>query len=98
MFAMKGGAVGAGSSLGTVLILLSALSQAGYSVLARKMTKSFHYIDITFLVSLIGFLFFNGWAVSRHLAAGELSSFWALSEIRCSFPIIYWVACSLSRG
>ncbi|WP_301171969.1 DMT family transporter [Brevibacillus nitrificans] len=77
MFAMKGGAVGAGSSMGTVLILLSALSQAGYSVLARKMTRSFHYIDITFMVSLIGFLFFNGWAVSRHLAAGELGTFWA---------------------
>ena len=28
------------------------------------------------MVSLIGFVFFNGWAVSRHLAAGTLSSFW----------------------
>lgn len=79
IFAMKGLGVSAvsGSSIGTVLILLSAFSLAGYSVLARKMTKSFHYIDMTYMVALLGFLFFNGWSVIRHSAEGTLSTYFA---------------------
>ncbi|MED4582926.1 DMT family transporter [Brevibacillus choshinensis] len=75
IFVMKGAMVGAGNGIGTVLILLSALSLAGYSVLARKMTRSFHYIDITYMVSVIGFLFFNVWAVTRHIADGTMNQF-----------------------
>ncbi|ASJ55235.1 EamA family transporter [Brevibacillus formosus] len=79
IFAMKGLGVsaGSGSSIGTILILLSAFSLAGYSVLARKMTKSFHYIDMTYMVALLGFLFFNGWSVIRHSAEGTLSTYFA---------------------
>ncbi|EJL25317.1 DMT family transporter [Brevibacillus sp. BC25] len=79
IFAMKGLSVssGSGSSIGTILILLSAFSLAGYSVLARKMTKSFHYIDMTYMVALLGFLFFNGWSVIRHSAEGTLSTYFA---------------------
>ncbi|TKI54153.1 DMT family transporter [Brevibacillus antibioticus] len=79
IFAMKGMGVSSssGSSIGTILILLSAFSLAGYSVLARKMTKSFHYIDMTYMVALLGFLFFNGWSVIRHSAEGTLSNYFA---------------------
>ncbi|MFG0213627.1 DMT family transporter [Brevibacillus porteri] len=79
IFVMKGLGVssGSGSSIGTILILLSAFSLAGYSVLARKMTKSFHYIDMTYMVALLGFLFFNGWSVIRHSAEGTLSTYFA---------------------
>ncbi|MBU8714575.1 MULTISPECIES: DMT family transporter [Brevibacillus] len=75
IFAMKGAGVGMGSSLGTILILLSALSLAGYSVLAKKMTKAFHYIDVTYMVSVIGFLAFNALALIQHGANGTLSEF-----------------------
>lgn len=75
IFAMKGAAIGGGNGTGTILILLSALSMAGYSVLAKRMTRSFHYIDITYMVSVIGFLFFNVWAVTRHAAEGTLNQF-----------------------
>ncbi len=79
IFAMKGLGVssGSGSSIGTILILLSAFSMAGYSVLARKMTKSFHYIDMTYMVALLGFIFFNGLSVIRHSAEGTLSTYFA---------------------
>ncbi|MBW5470294.1 EamA family transporter [Brevibacillus formosus] len=79
IFAMKGLGVSAvsGSSIGTILILLSAFSLAGYSVLARKMTKSFHYIDMTYMVALLGFVFFNGWSVIRHSAEGTLLTYFA---------------------
>ncbi|QRG66399.1 DMT family transporter [Brevibacillus choshinensis] len=75
IFVMKGASLGGGNALGTILILLSALSIAGYSVLAKKMTRSFHYIDITYMVSVVGFLFFNVWAVTRHAAEGTLNQF-----------------------
>lgn len=74
IFLMKGASFG-GNALGTVLILLSALSMSGYSVLARRLTRSFHFIDMTFAVALIGFLFFNVWAVARHLADGTWGPF-----------------------
>ncbi|MGG1658411.1 DMT family transporter [Brevibacillus sp. NRS-1366] len=77
IFAMKGMSVGTGNSMGTILILLSALSLAGYSVLAKKMTKSFHYIDVTYMVTIIGFLSFNAMAVYRHAAEGSLSAYFA---------------------
>ncbi|MGV3136928.1 DMT family transporter [Brevibacillus agri] len=75
IFAMKGAGVGMGDSIGTVLILLSALSLAGYSVLAKKMTKAFHYIDVTYMVSVIGFVSFNALALIRHGSEGTLSAF-----------------------
>lgn len=77
IFAMKGQGVGQGSSLGTILILLSAFSLAGYSVLARKMTKSFHYIDMTYMVAVLGFVFFNGMSIITHRAEGTLTAYFA---------------------
>ncbi|MFS0554788.1 DMT family transporter [Brevibacillus sp. 179-C9.3 HS] len=79
IFAMKGlgASTSSGSSLGTILILLSAVSLAGYSVLARKMTKSFHYIDMTYMVAVLGFVFFNAWSVIQHSVEGTLSSYFA---------------------
>ncbi|GIO08349.1 putative transporter YcxC [Brevibacillus reuszeri] len=77
IFAMKGISLATGNSLGTILILLSALSLAGYSVLAKKMTKSFHYIDVTYMVTIIGFLSFNAMALYNHIAEGSLSSYFA---------------------
>lgn len=77
IFAMKGIQFATGNSLGTILILLSALSLAGYSVLARKLTKDFHFIDVTYMVCAIGFVFFNAWSVFRHSTEGTLSEFFA---------------------
>lgn len=77
IFAMKGAQFHAGSSTGTILILLSALSLAGYSVLARKMTRSFHYIDVTYMMTAIGFVFFNALSMFRHGAEGTLHQFFA---------------------
>ncbi|MCC3372062.1 DMT family transporter [Cohnella sp. REN36] len=61
---------------GTVLILLSVLSLAGYSVWARKLARTFKAADLTMVIIVIGFLVFNSLSVIRHLTNGTLSSFY----------------------
>lgn len=77
IFAMKGINLEATNSKGTILILLSALSFAGYSVLARKMSQKFSVMDLTYMMTTIGFLFFNGMSVIRHVSEGTLTLFFA---------------------
>lgn len=75
IFVMKGVQVNSSSSLGIVLILLSALSFSSYSVLARKITQKIHLLDITFVMSLIGALSFNGISVIRHGLQGSMNHY-----------------------
>ncbi|AEI40947.1 DMT family transporter [Paenibacillus mucilaginosus] len=75
IFVMKGAAIGSGALLGTVLILVSAGCMAAYSVLARRMTRRFTVMEMTFAMTLIGFVFFNGMSVIRHLLAGTLPAY-----------------------
>jgi len=72
IFVMKGVQVSGNSYLGIFLILLSALSSAAYSVLARKLLKKYHLLDITFIMALIGFILFNLISVIRHASNGTL--------------------------
>ncbi|MEF3302663.1 DMT family transporter [Paenibacillus sp. GYB003] len=75
IFAMKGASPESASLAGIGLIALSALSLAGYGVLTRKMAQSRSVSDITFMMSLIGFVAFNGAAVVRHMSQGTLPAF-----------------------
>ena len=59
IFVMKGINFKSASFSGTILILLSALSSAGYNVLARKFTKKYKVLDLTYMMSFIGFLSFH---------------------------------------
>ncbi|MFI8709007.1 DMT family transporter [Bacillus sp. NPDC077411] len=72
IFAMKGLGSHATSFTGVILILLSALSSAGYNVLARKMTKQFRLIDVTYMMTVIGFVCFNTLSIGNHIAAGTM--------------------------
>ncbi|KAA6449505.1 DMT family transporter [Bacillus swezeyi] len=75
IFFMKNADAGGSDLRGAALILLSALSSAGYSVLARKMTRSFSSLEITYVTICAGFLFFNGIAGVEHMANGTLTGF-----------------------
>lgn len=75
IFVMKGARLEAASLTGVGLIALAALSLAGYGVLTRKLAQSYRVIDITFLMSLIGFVAFNGLSVATHAAEGTLSAY-----------------------
>ncbi|KAA6449008.1 DMT family transporter [Bacillus atrophaeus] len=77
IFAMKGVQVESASLKGSVLILLSALSSAAYNTAARKMTQRFRLMELTYLMSAIGFLTFNGIALIQHGAAGTISQYFA---------------------
>ncbi|UKS25528.1 DMT family transporter [Paenibacillus sp. HWE-109] len=75
IFIMKGTTIDLTNMKGTLLILLSALSSAGYSVLARKLALRIKVIAMTYVMTVIGFLVFNLMAVGQHLAEGTLSRY-----------------------
>lgn len=60
---------------GTVYLLLSALSISGYSVMARKLTKHFTNIELSFIMIVISFLCYNSISIGKHLIDGTMSSF-----------------------
>lgn len=65
----------ASDTIGFILILLSTLSVAAYSVFARKLIGPYKITDITFVMIAIGFLSFNTMAVVEHLSNGTLADY-----------------------
>ncbi|KAB2451767.1 DMT family transporter [Bacillus sp. CH126_4D] len=63
------------SFIGVILILLSALSSAFYNVLARKMTKKFKLMDLTYTMTVIGFISFNLIAIASHISKGTIAAY-----------------------
>ncbi|OXM16958.1 DMT family transporter [Paenibacillus herberti] len=77
IFMMKEGRVSFSSSTGILLLLVSVLAIAFFSVLTRSLLRSFTTTEILFLLQGIGFVFFMGWSLLRHMAAGTLPQFTA---------------------
>ncbi|MDM5188802.1 DMT family transporter [Bacillus sp. DX4.1] len=73
IFVMKDLGTQATSFTGIIFILLSALASAGYNILARKMTKTFRLIDLTYMMTAIGFLCFNMIAIVNHIRTGTIN-------------------------
>lgn len=72
---MKGASFETSQILGTSLLLLSSLSFAGYSVLARPLTKKFKPLELTFLMLTIAFLTFNILSLIRHGMNGTIDHY-----------------------
>ncbi|PHG80315.1 DMT family transporter [Bacillus wiedmannii] len=72
IFIMNGIGTHETSFIGIILILLSALSSAFYNVLARKMTKKFKLMDLTYTMTVIGFISFNSIAIASHINKGTI--------------------------
>lgn len=72
---MKGASLEIRSLKGIIFILLSTLSFAGYSVLARILTKEFSSLELTTIMVVISFLCFNILVVGKHLVSGTLHQF-----------------------
>ncbi|MEC0093553.1 DMT family transporter [Paenibacillus macquariensis] len=91
IFAMKGGSLlGSGNFQGISLLLLSALSFAGYSVLARPLTRTFKPMELTYITLGVGFILFNIMAVGRHSIDGSLNEFFQpLADIRYIGALLY---------
>lgn len=75
IFVMKGTSLDLSNVKGTLLILLSAISLAGYSVLARRLTARMKVLDMTYVMTAIGFVTFNLMSVIRHAADGTVLKF-----------------------
>ncbi|MNI07377.1 putative DMT superfamily transporter inner membrane protein [compost metagenome] len=75
MFLMKGISLDTVNATGSILILLSALCLALYSVLARKLTRKFKAIELTYVMIGIAFVGFNGLSVTRHISEGTLTHY-----------------------
>ncbi|MEG7283947.1 DMT family transporter [Bacillus sp. 0909A] len=75
IFVMKGVNVESASLKGSVLILLSVLSSAMYNTAARKMTQRFRLMELTYIMSAIGFVVFNAIALVRHGASGTVGTY-----------------------
>jgi drug/metabolite transporter (DMT)-like permease len=75
IFFMKGSSLDISNILGITLLLISCLSIAGYTVMARSLTKVFKPLDITFFMLGFGFLFFNGSAIATHVQMGNIRDF-----------------------
>ncbi|HDR3887521.1 TPA: DMT family transporter [Bacillus cereus] len=73
IFVMNGIGAHETSFIGVNLILLSALSSACYNVLARKMTKKFKLMDLTYTMTAIGFISFNFIAIIDHMNKGTIT-------------------------
>ncbi|NGZ76690.1 DMT family transporter [Saccharibacillus alkalitolerans] len=72
LFAGREGAVFSASLIGIMLVLCSAFSQAGYNVLARKLSGTYSPKELTYYMNLIGFVGFGLTSVTRHTADGTL--------------------------
>ncbi|MDD4320755.1 MAG: DMT family transporter [Acidaminococcaceae bacterium] len=77
IFFMQGISWKSANFIGIVLIMFSALSSACYNVMARKITKKYRLIDITYVMTTIGFISFNILSVTDHLIKNTLDSYFA---------------------
>ncbi|WP_172195026.1 DMT family transporter [Saccharibacillus qingshengii] len=72
LFAGREGAAFSASLIGIGLLLGSAFSQAGYNVLARRLSGSYSPKELTYFMNLLGFVTFGLLALIRHASAGTL--------------------------
>ncbi len=77
IFMMNGAAINAQNLKGIILILLSALTGACNTVLARKLVKQYSFFTVTYVMTFFGFIFFNVTAVSNHAMTGTMPEFLA---------------------
>lgn len=72
---MKGYSFDASNLKGIILLLISALSFSGYSIIARKLTKDFSSIELSIIMMIIGFISFTAMALITNIINGTLSTF-----------------------
>ncbi|WP_097015845.1 DMT family transporter [Anaerocolumna aminovalerica] len=75
IFLMKGIDLKSASFTGIILIILSALSSACYSVITRKVSKKYRLMDLTYIMIVIGFLSFNTISLADYIIKGTLVNY-----------------------
>ncbi len=90
MLIMNGANATTGNVIGSGLILLSALAASLYNVLARRLTKQYSLLILTYVMTLCGFVIFNGVALGNHLMNGTIDEFFQpLTHVDFVIAILY---------
>lgn len=72
---MKSSSVEMSNLKGILYLLVSVVSFAIYSVMARNLTKDFSTTELSYVMISIGFIAFNLLAIGKHLIDGSMGSF-----------------------
>lgn len=75
MLSMSNGGANTGNLIGSGLILLSALAVSFYNIFARKLTRQYSLISLTYMMTFCGFVIFNGVAIGNHVMNQTLPQF-----------------------
>lgn len=60
---------------GIILMVLCALSISGYSIMARSLTKDFTAVELSSVMILVSFIFYNSISIGKHLVSGTIRDF-----------------------
>ena len=75
IFVMNGADTGSQNVKGIFLMLLSALTGAYNTVLARKLVQHYSFFTITYVMTFFGFIFFNIVAIGNHMITKTMHQF-----------------------
>jgi drug/metabolite transporter (DMT)-like permease len=90
IFIMKGAGLDLSKVLGISLLLLSAFASAGYHILTRITLRHFSVTEVSFMMTLMGFLFFNAFTVIDHIWKGDLNQYFTpLLNFQFVISILY---------
>lgn len=75
---------------GTSLLLLSVLSMVGYLVVGKGVIRRYKSAELTAIMILVGFIFFNTISVAAHIREGSLTQFFTpLKESSFLLSVLY---------
>lgn len=87
---MKDSTIDIANMKGIILLLLSAFSFAGYSILARKFRKDYTVIELSFIMVTVSFIVFTSWAILKNVSGGTIKEFFLpLINIKFIISILY---------
>lgn len=90
LLVMSGSGAEAANLVGSVFIIISAITNALYNVLARKLTQRYSLLKITYIMTLFGFVAFNIMALGSHVIEGTTSEFFQpFSHLNFVLAILY---------
>lgn len=75
IFVMKGSSINLSNMAGLVMLFLTCVAFAGYSVLARSLSKDFSPAELSYLLMGVGLAAFLIISLTGHAASGTLSDF-----------------------
>ncbi|MCY9694689.1 DMT family transporter [Paenibacillus alginolyticus] len=75
IFIMKGSTVDLSNVTGIILLVLTCVAFAGYSVMARSLSKQFSPVEISYFMLGIGFATFLVISLTSHASAGTMDTF-----------------------